>query len=171
MSPSRPSSSSERRVTPSRPTICSAPCAWWKWVWENLTCFASSGFLAYACSAASDFSSAWSISPFTQVSGPMSKSAAVLMLPRAVGLVLAPSRPRLRDLEVRHRPLQFLRELRDLADRDRGLLRAFRGLLGDRENVLHRGRHVAGGPRLRLRGDRDLFDELREPARHLADLG
>ena len=85
MSPSSPSSSSESRVTPSRPTICSAPCAWWKWVCENRIWFESTGFAAYVRSDASDFSSAWSISLLTQVSGPRSKSAAVLInLPRAV---------------------------------------------------------------------------------------
>src|SRR5215468_2794816 len=100
----------------------------------------------------------------------MSKSAAVFIRLRALFWFSSRTRFGLGDLEVRYRSLEFLRELRDLADRHGGLLRALGSLLRHREDVLHRGRDVAGGLRLRLRGHRDLLDQLGEATRNLADL-
>src|SRR5258708_6221677 len=96
MPASRPSSSSDTRVMPSRPTIESAPCAWCRCDWLALSCAASALFAANARSASWARWTAWSISPLTQESGPTSKSARAVL--RGGGGVL---RVRLKGLEDR----------------------------------------------------------------------
>src|SRR5712691_6241655 len=106
---------------------------------------------------------AWSISPLTQESGPTSNAA------RAV-IACRPGSSALRNLEARHRTLELLGQFGELADRHCGALGALGGLLCDVEDVLHAGRHVAGGFRLLLRGGRDALDQPRQLLRHGSDL-
>src|SRR6267142_1011364 len=162
MPASRPSSSSDTRVIPSRPTIESAPCAWCRCDWLALSCAASALSAANARSAYWARWMAWSISPLTQESGPTSKSA------RAV---IAPARsPASGDLEARHRTFQLFGELGKLTDRHCSALGALGGLLSDVEDVFHAGRDVVCGFRLLFGCRRDALDQLRALLRHRSDL-
>src|SRR6266480_5349356 len=164
MPSSRPSSSSDTRVMPSRPTIESAPCAWCRCDWLDFSCAASALFAANARSPSWARWIAWSISPLTQESGPTSKSARAVIAPR-------PGSPASTDLEARHRTFQLLGELGELADRHRRALGALGGLLSDAQNVLHAGRHGVSGSRLLFGGQRNAFNEVGELLRHRSDLG
>ena len=69
------SSSSVKGTTASRPTIWTAPAAWCTWARACFNGVASCGAARNAASASCPRASAWSISPWTQDSGPTSKSA------------------------------------------------------------------------------------------------
>src|SRR5215470_17472992 len=121
--------------------------------------------------------SAWSISPWTQVSGPRSKSGVVSMAmrlaelatPEALSKKCAAGVRYSLYLEPRNGAAQLRGELRQLADRHVRLLRTLSRLFGDLENALHPARHIRDRRRLFLRLRGDASDQLGELARHAPD--
>src|SRR5260221_99691 len=119
-----PSSSSDTRVTPSRPTIESAPCAWCRCDWLALSCDASAPSAANARSASWARWMAWSISPLTQERGPTSKSTRAVCAPRKRPHLFGPYREAAPGFPCRSRL-------------DRGVQSEYVRLLGNIRNQLY----------------------------------
>src|SRR5574343_1150212 len=97
-------------------------------------------------------SSARSISPLTQVSGPKSNSVAAFIISRD-------QYPSV-HLEAGNRTLQFGSQCGQLIDRLGGTLRTGGRLFRHVENVLHQTRHLGGRIGLVLRRRRNALDEV-----------
>src|SRR5438046_6646948 len=110
-------------------------------------CVTSSGCPAKSCNADKPFASDCSISDLTQVSGPRSNPASAAWA--AVDKIATSGGGS--DLEAGDRCTQILRELRELRNRDVGLLGAFGRLLRDLQDALHAPCDIRHGRRLLLR--------------------
>src|ERR1017187_7600334 len=138
-----------------------APWAWWRLLradfrWLLSPSWAPSARWRSRASAAR--SRARSISPLTQLNGPMSSSAALFM-------------ERESDLEAGNGTLQLHGQFRQLADRFGGLFGTLGGLFGDAQDVLHGSRYMGGDGRLLLRVGGDLFNQMGETGGHRRDFG